>query len=119
MNNLQNSNNRHNRKQVAENLLTPTVDIYETADELVLLADLPGVAESDLKLEVFRDTLTIEGAITNQKNKRQSSYYRQFHLAEEINGNTGNATLKDGVLTLRLAKVEQEKPKTIAVNTLH
>ncbi len=119
MNHQQNIKTSHKHNQSAANLLTPAVDIYETEEELVLLADLPGVAEADLKLEVFRDTLTIEGAITTKENKRQSSYYRQFNLAKEINGNTGNATLKDGVLTLRLAKIEPEKPQTIAVNTLH
>ncbi len=99
--------------------LTPAVDIYETADELVLLADLPGVAESALQLEVTRGVLTLEGEIEAAGDDRQRSYYRQFTLSERIDADAGKATMKDGVLTLRLPKSEAAKPKKIAVRTLH
>ena len=99
--------------------MTPAVDIYETADELVLTADMPGVAKEGLQLEVSRGVLTLEGEIQAADNQRQRSYYRQFTLSERIDADSGDAALKDGVLTLRLPKSEAAKPKKIEVKTLH
>ncbi len=99
--------------------LTPAVDIYETPEELVLLADLPGIGESSLKIEVSRGVLTLEGEIQDTDAETQRSYYRQFTLSERIDADSGKATMKDGVLTLRLPKNEEAKPKKIAVKTFH
>lgn len=99
--------------------MTPAVDIYETADELVLTADLPGVAKEGLQLEVSRGVLTLEGEIQAADHERQRSYYRQFTLSERIDADAGDAALNDGVLTLRLPKSEAAKPTKIAVKTLH
>jgi len=99
--------------------LTPAVDIYETAEELVVMADLPGVAESGLGLEVSRGVLTLEAEIQAAENEKQRGYYRQFRLSERIDADAGDAALKDGVLTLRLPKSPEDKPKKIEVKTLH
>ena len=99
--------------------LTPVVDIYETTTELMVMADLPGVEESGLRLEVSRGVLTLEAEIQTAENEQQRGYYRQFRLSERIDSDAGNAALKDGVLTLRLPKIEAAKPKKIAVKTLH
>ena len=99
--------------------ITPAVDIYETTDELVLTADLPGVATQGLQLEVSRGVLTLEGEIQAADNEKQRSYYRQFRLSERIDAEAGDAALKDGVLTLRLPKSEAAKPRKIAVKTIH
>ncbi|MEA3362179.1 MAG: Hsp20/alpha crystallin family protein [Thermodesulfobacteriota bacterium] len=99
--------------------LTPVVDIYETGEELVVMADLPGVTESGLGLEVSRGVLTLEAEIQAAENEKISGYYRQFRLSERIDADAGSAALKDGVLTLRLPKKQVEKPKKIAVKTLH
>ncbi|MDX2495731.1 MAG: Hsp20/alpha crystallin family protein [Desulfuromusa sp.] len=99
--------------------LTPAVDIYETEEELVVMADLPGVSESGLGLEVSRGVLTLEAEIKAVENEETCGYYRQFRLSERIDADAGSAALKDGVLTLRLPKRQVEKPKKIAVKTLH
>ena len=99
--------------------LTPAVDIYETPAELVVMADLPGVDEAGLQLEVSRGVLTLEAEIQAAENEKQRGYYRQFRLSEMIDADAGSAVLKDGVLTLRLPKAEAAKPKKIAVKTLH
>jgi len=99
--------------------LTPAVDIYETETELILLADLPGVTETNLQLGIDHGILTLEGAINENGIDHQHRYYRQFRLTDKIDTNGGNATLKNGVLTLRLPKSEVAKPKKIAVKTLH
>lgn len=99
--------------------LTPVVDIYETAAELVVIADLPGAEESGLQLEVSRGVLTLEAEIQAAEKEQQRGFYRQFQFSERIDTDAGNAALKDGVLTLRLPKIEAMKPKKIAINTLH
>ena len=97
---------------------TPAVDIYETEQELVLLADLPGVMEQDLQLEVERGILTLEAEQAAVEGAARKAYHRQFKLSERIDADAGIAELKDGVLTLRLPKSEAAKPKKIAVKTL-
>ncbi len=98
---------------------TPAVDLYETETELVLIADMPGVDEQGLQIEANRGMLTLEGEAQSSDGAGKSSYYRQFKLSERINTSAGEASLKDGVLTLRLPKTEEAKPKKIAVKTLH
>lgn len=98
---------------------TPAVDIYETDNELVLLADMPGVNDQGLQLEVSRGVLTLEAERQGVENGNKYGYYRQFKLSEQIDADAGEAELKNGVLTLRLPKAETAKPKKIAVKTLH
>lgn len=98
---------------------TAAVDIYENSNELVLLADLPGVEEQDLSVEVARGILTLEAKIADGPDHETHSYYRQFKLSERIDFSAGDASLKDGVLTLKLPKVAEAKPKKITVKTLH
>ena len=113
--------NQGDKVAVAKSLfrLTPVVDIYETDTELVVMADLPGVEEAGLQLEVSREMLTLEAEIQAAENEQQRSFYRQFRLSDRIDTDAGDASLKDGVLTLRLPKIEAVKPKKIAVKTLH
>ncbi len=108
-----------NNRTIPLQRITPVVDIYETDAELVLIADMPGVKESNLQVEVARGLLTLEGAFKRAEDAAKTSYYRQFKLSEQIDSGAGEAVLKDGVLTLKLPKVEEARPKKIAVKTLH
>lgn len=99
--------------------VSPTVDIYEVDDSLILQADLPGVEEAGLDLQVSRGVLTLEAVIDTEADEKQTGFYRQFKLSDRIDADAGDAALKDGVLTLRLPKSEEVKPKRIAVQTLH
>lgn len=98
---------------------TPAVDIYETDQQLILQAELPGVAEPDLQIEVVRGILTLEAEQAAVEGSAKKAYYRQFKLSDRIDADAGSAELKDGILTLKLPKVEAAKPKKIAVKTLH
>lgn len=98
---------------------TPAVDIYETAEKLVLLADLPGVAEEGLNIEVVRGILTLEATVGDGERAAEKSYYRQFQLPERLDTDGGEAQLRDGLLTLTLPKVAVAQPKRIEVKTLH
>ncbi|MBN1958627.1 MAG: Hsp20/alpha crystallin family protein [Desulfuromonadales bacterium] len=99
--------------------ITPAVDIYEVDDSLVLQADLPGVEEAGLDLQVSRGVLTLEALVKNDIVDTQRGFYRQFKLSDRIDADAGQADLKDGVLTLRLPKNREALPKRISVRTLH
>jgi len=99
--------------------MTPAVDIYEVEDNLVLQADLPGVEEAGLDLQVSRGVLTLEALIETDVVAEKRGFYRQFKLSDRIDADAGHADLKDGVLTLRLPKNQEALPKRISVKTLH
>lgn len=105
-----------------EQFVAPPVDIYETEDGLVLLADLPGVTADKLNISVKDDILTIEARTEHSASGTPvycefelPSFFRQFQLSEQIDSTRISASLKHGVLTLQLPKAEAAKPKTIKV----
>jgi len=102
--------------------ITPPVDIYETEAGLVVLADLPGVPKDGLDVRVENDVLTIRGAggdgLAGEAIYREfelANYFRQFELSDKVNQSGITAELKHGVLTLKLPKAEEAKPKKIEV----
>ena len=102
--------------------LRPPVDIYETPEALVLMADLPGVAKDNLDIRVDDKMLTLQAKAQDEvpgepvyREFELGSFFRQFELGEQIDTERINAELKHGVLTLQLAKAEKAKPKHIEV----
>ena len=102
--------------------VAPPVDIYETRDGLVVLADVPGVAKEALDVGVDKNILTIRGqarhAVPSDVTYREYdliNFFRQFELHEQVDQQRITADLKCGVLTLHLPKAEAAKPRQIAV----
>jgi len=91
--------------------VTPRVDVLETSDELVVLADFPGVEPGDLDIRFENGELTVHGRRSNGA----AGYFRTFRVTEQVAAYRIEAELKQGVLTLRLPKVEAVKPRRIAV----
>ena len=107
-------------------VFTPAVDIFETENEITLLADMPGVKADDLTIDLRDNTLTLSADIdpvdgANEedilKEYDTGRYYRQFTLGELINQENIDAKLNDGVLRLSLPKVDKATPKKISVKT--
>jgi HSP20 family protein len=105
-------------------VFTPLVDIFETDREITLLADMPGVKAKDLSIDLHEDVLTLAGGVDAPEAKdevdlnreyRTGKYYRQFTLSEVIDQAKIEAELKEGVLRLKLPKVERAKPRKIKV----
>lgn len=102
---------------------TPPVDIWETEDELVLCADMPGVAPDSLDIEFENRQLTIRGKVPPRSGNRGmvlqeygvGDYYRSFAIGESIDSDRISAEMKAGVLTLHLPKTELAKPRRIEV----
>lgn len=89
------------------------VDIYEGGDELLLLADLPGVEPDGLSVSFEAPELRIEGR--RGAGDSTSVYSRTFRVSEQIDPNGINAELVAGVLKLRLPKAAHTKPRKIEV----
>ena len=89
------------------------VDIYEGADELLLLADLPGVEPEGLSVSFEAPELRIEGR--RGTGDSASVYSRTFRVSEQLDPNGISAELNSGVLKLRLAKAAHTKPRKIEV----
>ena len=105
-----------------ERYITPAVDIYETAEGLMVMADLPGVTQNTLDVRVDNNILTIRGmsqhTTTGELVYREYelvNFFRQFELGEKIDQNNISAELKQGVLTLNLPKAAEAKPRKVEV----
>ena len=101
------------------------VDLYETDDEVVVNASLPGVKAEDVEIAVTGDTLTIKGETKEEHEEKKPNYYRQerrygafqrvLTLPVRVDADKADATFEQGVLNLRLPKVPEVRPKTIEV----
>jgi HSP20 family molecular chaperone IbpA len=102
----------------------PRVDIYENKDSLFLLADMPGVDEKTVDIELEKNILKITGRVENGRIKDAAimyseyeigDYERVFTLSDEIDRDKIVASVKNGVLRLEMLKAEKVKPKKIAI----
>ncbi len=105
-----------------ERFVAPPVDIFETAEGLVVVADVPGVAQDDLDVRVDRDVLTIRGHASYVAPGGNGgweygvpSVFRQFKLGEAIDADHIAAELTHGVLRLHLPKAEAAKARKVEV----
>jgi HSP20 family protein len=105
-----------------EATFTPRVDILETADELLLFVDLPGVTPGDVDIKFENGEMALTGRRPAKRAGRPwlweydtGSFNRTFRVTETIAGDKIHAELKDGVLTVHLPKVDAAKPRRIAV----
>jgi HSP20 family protein len=103
----------------------PNVDIHETPDALVLEADLPGIEGKDLDVRVEDNMLTIRGERKFEAKVSEEDYLRleraygtfsrSFSLPHTVDAEKVDAEYKNGVLTVRLPKREEAKPKQVKV----
>jgi HSP20 family protein len=114
------SNREETRSE--ERYVTPPVDIYENGDALIVTADLPGVAKENLDVRVENNLLTIRGKSSHlasgdpvYREYELASFFRQFELNEKVDQGKISAELQHGVLTLRLPKAQEAKPRKIEV----
>jgi HSP20 family protein len=110
--------------QEAEVVLRPPVDIFEDVDGITLVADMPGVSKTRLQLRVERDSLVLEGEAQLDMPEgmealyadvRSTRYRRSFALSNELDTEHIDGNLKDGVLTVRIPKRAELRPRRIEV----
>lgn len=105
--------------------LRPAVDIFENGDAITLLADLPGVSDNTLSVEVDDKTLTIQGEIALDMpgdleslyaDVRSTHYQRAFTLSSELDAARISASLSNGLLTVKIPKREEVRPRKIEIS---
>ncbi len=104
----------------------PAIDVSENDDNVEIRCDLPGVNKEDIDISVSGDLLTIKGEKQDEKEERESTYYRReswsgsfqrsVSLPESVDADKAKAEMRDGVLHLTMPKREEEKRKQIKVD---
>ena len=111
-------------KYEPEMTLRPPVDIFEDAEGITLIADMPGVSRERLNIEVDKDMLLVEGDAriampegmeAVHADVRATRYRRTFALSSELEADRIDASLKDGVLNVRIPKRPEVRPRKIEV----
>jgi HSP20 family molecular chaperone IbpA len=111
-------------REQQERAMAPRVDVIEDESGITLWADLPGVSRDQLELKVEGETLVIDAPVTPALPERLQPLYaevrvpryrRVFTLSRELDSARVDASLKDGVLTLRIPKHEHAQPRRIQV----
>lgn len=110
--------------QVATRYMIPRVNIIDQSENVVIEAELPGVAKTDLSLEVKEGELTLVGKRSNgpreghyiMRERAAADFRRVFALSNAIDTSRVDAEMKDGLLTVTLYKTDRVKPRRISIN---
>jgi len=105
----------------------PAVDMYQTKDDIIVKAALPGVKPDEIEISVTGDILTLKGELRDEEKIEEGSYLRkerhfgqfvrELSLPALVNSDKAKAEFEHGVLTLRLPKAEAVKPKSITIKS--
>jgi HSP20 family protein len=105
--------------------VVPAFDLYETADEVVVKANLPGMKAEDVQISVTNGVLTLRGEVKQESEKkdatwhmverRYGSFERSVVLPTDVESDKAKADFENGVLTINLPKAETVKPRTINI----
>jgi HSP20 family protein len=113
------------RTAAPERAWAPPVDVYETRDDLVVAVELPGVLEKDIHLTMTGDVLSLRGQRGIAAEAREENYHRierwsgtferHVQLPIPVQADRIRASYKDGVLEIRLPKLDEVKPREIKI----
>ncbi|MCB9112560.1 MAG: Hsp20/alpha crystallin family protein [Anaerolineales bacterium] len=105
----------------------PAVDMYQTDNEVVVKAALPGIKADEVQINVTGEVLTIKGETRQENETKEKTYHmreqrwgtfeRSLVLPTEVVADKAKADFEDGVLTITLPKAEEVKPKSISIKT--
>jgi len=103
----------------------PSMDVVETDEHFVLRADLPGLSEDDVSIELEDDVLTVSGERRAEREEKKEGFYRversfghfrrSLTLPEGVDADAISATFDKGVLEVRIPKPEERKPRKVAI----
>jgi HSP20 family protein len=105
----------------------PAVDMYQTDNEVVVKAALPGIKADEVQINVTGEVLTLKGETKQENETKEKAYHireqrwgtfeRSIVLPTEVVADKAKADFENGVLTITLPKAEEVKPKTISIKT--
>jgi HSP20 family protein len=104
---------------------SPALDVHQTADEIIVTAAMPGLKPEDVDITITGQTLSIRGEFKADeevkrdqylyRERRYGTFNRQLQLPVRVKGDAASATFENGLLTLRIPKAEDVKPRQIQV----
>ena len=112
---------------LASGQVSPLIDVYETNDDIVVEASMPGMSPDDVSISLTGQTLVLRGetkageeipdARYLLRERRFGAFQRQIALPVRVDGDHAEATFEHGVLTLRIPKAAEVKPRQIQIKT--
>jgi len=119
------SSPKFEESDIIQSTWSPAVDIYETENELVLTAELPGVEEKDVEIKVEDNTLSLRGERKFEKETREENYhrieraygsfYRSFSLPNYVDQEKISAEYENGLLKVHMPKKAEVKPRKVKI----
>jgi len=116
---------RGEEKEMISSTWTPSVDIYETENEIVLTAEVPGIDEKDIDIKIENNTLSLQGERKFEKETKEENYhriersygsfFRSFTIPHNVDQDKIEAEHESGVLRILMPKKPETKPKKIKV----
>ncbi|HEU0296632.1 MAG TPA: Hsp20/alpha crystallin family protein [Anaerolineales bacterium] len=113
-------------REGGSNWASPPIDMYQTNNEVVVKAALPGVKADEVQINVNNDILTIKGEVKHDDERKNQSWHireqswgafeRSIALPTGVVADRAKADFENGVLTITLPKSEQARPKTITIH---
>jgi HSP20 family protein len=115
-------------KRAWDTTMTPRVDMYEEDNQVIVKAELPDIAKKDIEISLEEDVLTIKAEKKEEteegyketthytRERRFGQYVRRMTLPGKVDTENITATLKKGVLEIKLPRAEEAKPKQIEIN---
>ena len=104
----------------------PAIDMYQTDDEIVVKASLPGIKSDEVQINITGDVLTLKGEVKHEEETKEKawhireqhwgSFQRSVALPTNVVADKAKAEFENGILTITLPKAEEVKPKTITIN---
>ena len=118
---------RNGAEQASARIWAPAVDIFEDQNEIVVKAELPGLKQEEIDIELTGDTLTLKGERKFEDTQRKDNYVRvertygsfqrSFTVGVPVQHDAVKASYKDGLLEIHLPKSEATKPKKVQVTS--
>jgi len=103
----------------------PAIDMYQTDDEIVVKAALPGIKADEVQINITGEVLTLKGEMKHEEEKKEKAWHireqrwgafeRSVILPTDVVADKAKADFENGILTITLPKAEDVKPKTITV----
>lgn len=103
----------------------PAIDMYQTDDEIVVRASLPGFKADDVQINITGDVLTLRGELKHEDEKKEKAWHlreqrwgsfeRSVALPTNVVADRASADFENGILTITLPKAEEARPRTISV----
>ncbi len=103
----------------------PAIDMYQTTDDVIVKASLPGLKAEDVQITVHADTLTLRGEFKQEEERKDATWHMHEHrsgaferslmLPTDVQSDKAKAEFEDGILTITLPKAEAVKPRTITI----